>query len=71
MLIVWLFLNAGRSVFAVAVFHAMSNVSVFGTAGGGTLYDPVTTALVMAGLALALGAVYGPRSLTGRPRGRG
>lgn len=62
---VWLFLNAGRSVFAVAVFHAMSNVSVFGTAGGGALYDPITTAFVLTAMAAAVVFISGPRTLGG------
>lgn len=70
---VWLFLRAGRSVFAVTVFHAMSNVSVFATAGGGVLYDPATTALLLGALALALFAIRPPVSSAAEPvepRGR-
>ncbi|MDD3838572.1 MAG: CPBP family intramembrane metalloprotease, partial [Phenylobacterium sp.] len=52
-LMVQLFFRAGRSVFAVALFHAMSNTAAFATAGGGVLYDPMPTALLLGALALA------------------
>jgi membrane protease YdiL (CAAX protease family) len=55
---VWLFFQAGRSVLAVTVFHAMSNVSEFGTVGGGALYDPATTALVLGALAVVVAVLF-------------
>ena len=56
--IVWLYNNTGKSVFAAALFHAISNV--------GTLlfyYDPFVTGLIMAFVAAAVALIWGPRTL--------
>lgn len=63
MLIVWLYNNSGKSVFAATVFHAMSNPSQFLFPNYGSHYDPFF-AWVM--LALAAGLVlflWGPETL--------
>lgn len=62
--IFWLYNNTGRSVFAVAVFHTMLNVSSFLFPVDGSFYDPRITALIMTGLALIVVLVWGPRTLT-------
>ncbi len=55
-LIVWLFINTGRSVFAAVVFHTMTNVSEFTFPVFGSHYDPfITTVLV--GIAVVLVAI--------------
>ncbi|MCE9522314.1 MAG: CPBP family intramembrane metalloprotease, partial [Alphaproteobacteria bacterium] len=46
-LIVWIYVNAGRSVFAAIVFHAMSNVSEFLFPNYGSHYDPFYAAIVL------------------------
>lgn len=56
--IVWLYNNTGKSVFAAALFHAISNL-------GALLfpYDPLITGLIMAFVAAAVALVWGPRTL--------
>ncbi|MCR5873818.1 CPBP family intramembrane metalloprotease [Phenylobacterium sp. J426] len=51
---VWLFNGAGGSVLAVAVFHAMSNLSWQLAPGGATRFDPRLDALLMSGVAAAV-----------------
>ena len=63
---VWLFAYGGRSVFLAIVFHAMCNVSMFLFPNYGSLYDPATTALVLAALTAVIAAVWGPRMLHSR-----
>lgn len=47
-LLVWIYVSAGRSVFAVALTHAMANVSMFLFPNLGSHYDPLVTCLVIA-----------------------
>ena len=56
--IVWLYNNTGKSVFAAALFHAISNVA--------TLlfhYDPFVTGLIMAFVAATVALTWGHRTL--------
>ncbi len=62
-LIVWIYNSAGRSVFAAIIVHAMDNVSVYSLFPDTTLYDPLITAAVTASVALAVVALWGPRTL--------
>ena len=60
-LIVWLYNNTGKSVFAAALFHATTNVS------GVTFsnyYDPRITGLIVAFAAAIVTVVCGPRTLS-------
>jgi membrane protease YdiL (CAAX protease family) len=59
-LIVWLYNNTGKSVFATALFHAISNVS---TLLFPEYYDPRITGLITALAALIVTVVWGPRTL--------
>lgn len=68
---VWLYFNAGRSVFAVALFHAMDNVSAFLFPVYGSHYDPRLTALVLVAAATVLTLISGARTLAGRRTGGG
>jgi uncharacterized protein len=68
-LIVWLYTNTGKSVFAAILFHAMSNVSTFLFPNSGSHYDPRITGLLVAILALIVTIVWGPQTLarSGKP----
>jgi membrane protease YdiL (CAAX protease family) len=59
-IMVWLYDNAGRSVFAVALFHATGNLVELGALAW---YDPRITGLTLAAIALALVIFSGPRTL--------
>jgi uncharacterized protein len=59
----WLYNNTGKSVFAVTLFHAMSNLSWQLFPNHGSHFDPRLTGLIMAFTAAAVAAVWGPRTL--------
>jgi uncharacterized protein len=59
-ILVWLYNNTGKSVFATALFHAMSNVCTILFA---VYYDPVVTNLTIALTAAIVTVVWGPRTL--------
>lgn len=67
-LLVWLYNNTGRSVFAVAVCHATANVSWQLFPNQGSHYDPRVMAVVAILAAGAVTLVWGPRTLTSRAR---
>lgn len=60
---VWLYNNTGKSVFAVAVLHAMVNVSWQLFPNNGSHYDPRIAALIMVVVAVAVAVVWQPRTL--------
>jgi membrane protease YdiL (CAAX protease family) len=66
-IMVWLYNNAGKSVFATILFHAMSNVSWLMVPNFGSHYDPRYTAPILILIAAAVTVVWGPRTLTGAP----
>jgi len=63
-LLVWLYNNTGRSVFAAALCHAMVNVSWQLFPNNGSHYDPRITGLITAFAAVAITIIWGPRTLT-------
>jgi membrane protease YdiL (CAAX protease family) len=63
-LIVWLYNNTGRSVFAAALFHDMSNVSWQLFPISGSHWDPRMDGLITAFAAAIVIGVWGPRTLT-------
>ena len=63
-LMVWLYNNTGRSVFAVALFHAMLNLSWMLFPVYGSHFDVRLGSLVMAFAAAIVTLVWGPRTLT-------
>lgn len=69
-IMVWLFLNTGRSIFYVSLFHALDNLAVFTSPGYGIAYDPMVTALVTIALAVIVAVRWGP-TLVGRDRRAG
>jgi membrane protease YdiL (CAAX protease family) len=61
--IVWLYNNTGKSVFAAALFHAISNLGAFLFPINGSYYDPLITGLIMAFVAASVALVWGPQTL--------
>jgi membrane protease YdiL (CAAX protease family) len=64
-LLVWIYNNTGKSVFAVTVCHAMSNVSIF-LPNYGSYYDPRFSGLIATSAAAIVTIVWGPRTLARR-----
>jgi membrane protease YdiL (CAAX protease family) len=62
-LLVWLYNNTGKSVFATALCHAMGNVSAFLFPVYGSHYDPRITGLIIAVAAVIVTVIWGPRRL--------
>lgn len=62
-LIVWLYNNTGKSVFATILYHDISNVSWLLFPNYGSHYDPRITGLVVAFAATAVAVVWGPQTL--------
>ena len=65
-LIVWLYNNTGRSVFAAAILHASRNVCWQGFPVHGSYFDPRIDGLICAGVAVVIAAVWGPKTLSRR-----
>jgi len=62
-LMVWLFNNAGGSVFGVALFHATLNLSFFLFPVNGSHFDMRLAALIMACAAVTVTVLWGARTL--------
>ena len=69
-IIVWLFNNAGRSVFAAALFHAMTNLGWQLYPVHGSWFDPRLNGLILAAVALAVVLLWGPATLNSSPARR-
>jgi membrane protease YdiL (CAAX protease family) len=54
-LLVWIYINAGRSVFGVALTHALANVSMFLFPNYGSHYDPMVTCMFISPFAILAG----------------
>lgn len=65
-LILWLFNNTGKSVFAAAMFHDTNNVSWRLFPVHGSYYDPRVTSLIVTVAAAIIAAIWGPRALARR-----
>ena len=63
-IIVWLYNNCGRSVFASALFHALSNLGWQLFPVHGSYFDPRIHGLLMTGVAAAIVIGSEPRTLT-------
>lgn len=68
---VWLFVNAGHSVFITVLFHAMGNVAQFLFPVYGSHYDPFATFVVLTIAAVAIVGLWGATTLSRFPFGRG
>lgn len=62
-LFVWLYNNTGKSVFAMAVYHAMLNVTWQLFPVNGSFYDPRITALIIVCAAATVTFLWTPKSL--------
>lgn len=62
-LIVWLYNNTGRSVFAAATYHAMLNLAWQLFPVNGSYYDPRITALIVSLSAVIVTVRWGPKTL--------
>ena len=62
-LIVWLYNNTGKSVFAAILFHTMINVSVFIYPNYGSGYDPFITFIILAIAAAIVTFLWGSETL--------
>ena len=62
-LIVWLYNNTGKSVFAAALFHGMINVTYFLFPIDGSHYDPRIAGLIITFVAVIVVVVWRPRTL--------
>jgi uncharacterized protein len=69
-IMVWLFNNTGKSVFAMVLFHAMDNVSAFLFPSYGSHLDPEVMAVILVTIALVVAATSDPATLT-RTKARG
>jgi hypothetical protein len=71
-LIVWLYNNTGKSVFAAIVFHDMINVSEFLFPNYGSHYDPFISGAIIAVIVIIVTFLWGPKTLAqyryGRPQ---
>jgi hypothetical protein len=62
-IMVWLYNNTGKSVFAAALFHAISNLAWQLFPVHGSYFDPRINGLIMAAVAIIVAAIWGPRTL--------
>jgi uncharacterized protein len=62
-LIVWIYNNTGRSVFATIVFQATANVSQFSFPNHGSHYDPFIVGLILTFMAAMVAFLWGPQTL--------
>ena len=69
LVIVWLCNNTGGSVLAAILFHDVSNVSWQLFPNDGSHYDPRISGVILALVAAAVVAIWGPRTLAQCRRG--
>jgi membrane protease YdiL (CAAX protease family) len=63
-IIVWLYNNAGKSVFIAALFHMTVNLTWQLFPVSGSFYDPRVTSVILAVAAAIIVVIWGPRTLT-------
>ena len=68
-IIVWLYDNAGKSVFAAAVLDATSNLSWQLFPVIGSFFDPRISGVIMAVTAIVVVVIWRPRTLAGYRNG--
>jgi membrane protease YdiL (CAAX protease family) len=62
-IIVWIYNNTGRSVFAIILYHTMYNVSTVLLPMFGLIYDPIITTIILSAIALVVIFLWGPKTL--------
>ncbi len=62
-IMVWLYNNAGKSVFAMALYHALSNLGWQLYPINGSFYDPRITGLILTVVAVIVIVLWGPKTL--------
>jgi uncharacterized protein len=62
-LLVWLYNNTGKSMFAAILFHAMDNVSFSLFPNNGSHYDPAITGAITAVIAVIVTFLWGSKTL--------
>jgi NADH:ubiquinone oxidoreductase subunit H len=62
-IMVWIYNNTGRSVFATIVFHTMDNVSFSLFPNYGSHYDPFFVWFVITIAAVMVTFIWGPKTL--------
>jgi membrane protease YdiL (CAAX protease family) len=62
-LIVWLYNNTGKSVFAAILFHAMNNVTTVLLPNYGWPYEPPHALVMLAGAAVVVTLLWGQETL--------
>jgi hypothetical protein len=68
-IVVWLYNNTAKSVFAAALFHTTINVTWQLFPIQGSFFDPRITGAIAAFVAAAVIVVWGPRTLARRAEG--
>jgi membrane protease YdiL (CAAX protease family) len=67
LLIIWVYNNTGKSLFAATVFHAMSNVSVYLLPNDGAVYDPQAASMAIWAVVVFLTALRSPKVFSRSP----
>lgn len=62
-LVVWIYNNTGKSVFAACIFHVMINMSTMLFPNYGSHYDPLIAVVIFAFAVAAVTAIWGHRTL--------
>ena len=62
-IIVWLYNNTGKSLFAAILYHSMYNVSTILLPSFGLTYYPMVTTIILAGIVLVVIVLWGPKTL--------
>jgi uncharacterized protein len=60
---VWIFNNSGKSVFAMVLFHTMLNTSPYLTPNYGSTYNPFIFAVLLIIISIAITYLWGARTL--------
>lgn len=62
-LIIWIYNNTGKSVFAAILYHAMYNISTLLLPNFGLNYEPIAVTIILAAFALIVVVLWSPKTL--------
>lgn len=62
-LVVWLYNNSGKSLFAAIIFHMMDNISYVLFPNYGSHYDPLIASIIAGMVAVVVTFLWGPQTL--------